>query len=76
MLFSEGNFNKRQPIEKKLVRCPKCAFCSGHKIVEHLFIQCPFAKLVWQVVHFTYNIPPPTNIKNIFGRWLIGIDKK
>jgi hypothetical protein len=26
------------------------------------------------VVHFTYNIPPPTNI--FFGRWLNGIDKK
>jgi hypothetical protein len=43
--------------------------------VEHLFIQCSFAKIVWQVVHFTFNIPPPANIKNLFGRWLNGIDK-
>jgi hypothetical protein len=56
--------------------CPNCAFCSGHETVDHLFIRCPFAKLVWQVVHFTDNIPPPTNIKNIYGQWLNGIDKK
>jgi hypothetical protein len=27
------------------------------------------------VLHCTYNIPPPTNIKNLFGRWFNGIDK-
>jgi hypothetical protein len=47
--------------------CPKCAFCTSHETVEHLFIRCPFAKMVWQVVHFTFNIPPPANIKNMFG---------
>jgi hypothetical protein len=40
------------------------------------FYRCLFAKLVWQVVHFTFNIPPLANIKNLFGRWLNGIDKK
>jgi hypothetical protein len=27
-------------------------------------------------VHFTFNIPPPSNITNLFGNWLNGIDKK
>jgi hypothetical protein len=27
-------------------------------------------------VHFTFNVPPPMNITNRFGRWLNGIDKK
>jgi hypothetical protein len=36
----------------------------------------PFAKIVWQFVFFTYNIPPPTNIKNMFDNWLNGINKK
>jgi hypothetical protein len=35
-----------------------------------------FSKIVWCFILSTYNIPPPTNIKNMFGDWLNGIDKK
>jgi hypothetical protein len=35
-----------------------------------------FSRLVWRVVHFTFNIPPPINITNLFGNWLNGICKK
>jgi hypothetical protein len=28
------------------------------------------------IVFSTYNIPPPTNIKNMFDEWLNGIEKK
>ena len=27
-------------------------------------------------MHFTYSIPPPANVTNMFGNWLNGIDKK
>ena len=43
--------------------------------MEHLFIACPFAKIVWAIVYSTYNIPPLTNITNMFGNWLNEIDK-
>jgi hypothetical protein len=43
--------------------------------VEHLFIRCMFAKLTWRVVHFTFNIPLPANIKNMFRNWFNKIDK-
>jgi fructose-specific phosphotransferase system IIC component len=43
--------------------------------VEHLFISCHFARLIWQVVFAAYNIPPPSNITNLFGNWLNGTDK-
>jgi hypothetical protein len=52
----------------------KCAFYDS-EYVEHLFLKCNFAKLVWQVVYFTFNIPLSRNIKNLFGNWLNGIDK-
>ena len=49
-----------------------CAFCGCNESIDHLFLSCPFAKLVWRVVFCTYNIPPPTNVSNIFGNWLNG----
>ena len=33
-------------------------------------------KDIWRLLHFTYNIPPPTSIANMFGYWLMGVDKK
>ena len=51
-------------------------FCDSDESVDHLFIKCPFAKLIWRVVHFTFNISPPANVKNLFGNWLNSIDKK
>jgi hypothetical protein len=44
--------------------------------IYHLFIYCKFAKLLRQVVNFTFNMPPPTNITNIFGNWLNGMANK
>ena len=28
------------------------------------------------MIFFTYNLPPPTNIKNMFGNWLNGVDTR
>jgi hypothetical protein len=55
--------------------CTKCCFCDLDETVEHLFISCPFARIVWRMVYFTYNISRPTNITNMFSNWLNGVDK-
>jgi hypothetical protein len=45
--------------------------------MNHLFfISFPFAKLVRRIFYATFDIPPPTNITNLFGNWLNGIDTK
>jgi hypothetical protein len=31
---------------------------------------------VWTIVYATFDIPPPTNITNMFGNWINDIDKK
>jgi hypothetical protein len=51
-------------------------FSDAEETNEHLFLSCPFAKILWHIIYFTYNIPSPTNIKNMFGNWLNGIDKR
>ena len=50
--------------------CQKCCFCDSLETTEHLFISCPFARIIWRMIFFTYNMPPPTNITNMFGNWL------
>jgi hypothetical protein len=35
----------------------KCCFCDSTETVNHLFVHCPFAKIIWQMVFFSYNIP-------------------
>jgi hypothetical protein len=49
-------------------------FLDSKETTEHLFLSWPFAKFVWAIVLFTYNIPPHTSFKNTFGNWLNRID--
>jgi hypothetical protein len=52
--------------------CTKCCFCDSDETVEHLFISCPSARIVWRMIYFTYT---PTNITTMFSNWLNGVDK-
>ena len=54
----------------------KCCFCSMDETIQHLFIDCPLAKIVWQMVHMAFNILLPTSITDLFGNWLHGVNKK
>jgi hypothetical protein len=33
-----------------------CCFCDHEETVQHLFIVCPFAKIIWTIVHMAFNI--------------------
>ena len=55
--------------------CQKCCFYDDLETVHHLFFSCPFAQIVWRMIYFTYNIPPPSNVTNMFGKWLNGVRK-
>ena len=70
MLLTKDNLAKR-----RWTGCKKCVFCDTEEYVEHLFISCQLAKNIWRLIHFTFNITPPTSISNLFGNWLNGTDK-
>jgi hypothetical protein len=55
--------------------CMKCCFCDQDETIQYLFISCPSAKILWRIVYLAFNIPQ-TNIANLFGNWLKGVDKK
>jgi hypothetical protein len=53
----------------------KCCFGDHEETVQHLFIHCPFAKIVWSIVRMALNLTPPLNISHLFGTWLNGVPK-
>jgi hypothetical protein len=71
VLLNRDNLAKRNWNGSK-----KCCFCDLEETVNHLFIFCPFARLVWRIIFARYDIPPPTNITSMFLNWKIGIDSK
>jgi hypothetical protein len=71
VLLTKDNLAKRQ-----WTGCTKCVFCGEQETVEHLFLLCPFARLIWRTVNFTYGLAQPTSISDLFGSWLNGVEKK
>lgn len=45
--------------------CKKCTFCDADESINHLFFDCPFTRLIWRTIQYTFNIPPPSNVTNI-----------
>jgi hypothetical protein len=50
-------------------------FCDQEETIQHLFIQCPYARIIWQIVYLSFNISSPLSIAHMFGNWLNGIEK-
>jgi hypothetical protein len=50
-------------------------FATMMKLYNIYFFECPFAKIIWRIVHMAFGIPPPKNVSNLFGGWLHGVHK-
>jgi hypothetical protein len=53
-----------------------CVFCDKDESIQHLFFECPLAKIVWRIIVLSFSISPSSNVTNLFGNWLSGIAKK
>jgi hypothetical protein len=60
----EGNHNSRFFV------------CDNDEKIQSLFIECPFAKTIWSIIHMSFALSPPTNTTNLFTNWLNGVGKK
>ena len=56
--------------------CKTCVFCDKDESIQHLFFECPLAKIVWHLVFMIFSISPPANVTNLLGNLLSGIAKK
>ncbi len=54
----------------------RCCFCVKNESIQHLFIDCHYAKFLWRAVQFSFGLYLPSIITHIFYGWLLGMDKK
>jgi hypothetical protein len=47
-----------------------------NETIQHLFMDCHFAKFVWRAVLFAFGLYLPNTISHMFDGWLLGVDKK
>jgi hypothetical protein len=58
MWFLHGKFllTKDNLFKRNWNGCIKWCFCDSMETVQHLFISCPFVRIIWRMIYFTYNI--------------------
>jgi hypothetical protein len=54
----------------------ECCFCNAQETIQHLFFDCPIARLVWGTVCITFDIKKPTSIRHMFEGWIKGFHCK
>jgi hypothetical protein len=71
VILTKDNLAKRQ-----WKGCTRCCFCNKQEIAQHLFFECPMAKLLWMTISITFGIRTPANCINLFGPWLRSFSNK
>jgi hypothetical protein len=56
-LYKKVILTKDNLAKRKWNGCKKCVFCDSAESINHLFFTCPFARLIWRIIQFTFNIP-------------------
>ena len=54
----------------------KCCGCNSDETIQHLFLDCPYASMVWRIIFFATGLNPPRSISHMFGTWLNNQHKK
>jgi hypothetical protein len=71
VVLTKDNLVKRQ-----WKGCTKCCFCDVSESIQHLFFDCPMARLLWGILCLTFGIRMPRDVGNLFGPWLRSFSKK
>jgi hypothetical protein len=54
----------------------KCCFCMKNETIQHLFVECHYARFLWRALQFSSGLYTPLSISHMFENWLVGVDKK
>lgn len=53
-----------------------CQFCDQQETIQHLFFDCPMARLIWNIISCAFDLKPVTDSNHLFGSWLAAFGKK
>jgi hypothetical protein len=56
--------------------CTKCIFYHKEERIKHLIFPCRFARSIWSIIHIGSTLYHPQSVKNIFVKWLNGVDSR
>ena len=53
----------------------KCCGCNSNETIKHLFLDCPYVRMVWRIIFFATGLSQPISIRHMFGSWLSNQNK-
>ena len=62
ILLTKDNLAKKNWTESQ-----KCCECNGNETIEHLFLHCPYARMVWRIIFYATGLTPPRSIRHMFN---------
>lgn len=68
VILTKDNLSKRRWDVSK-----RCCFCDQEETIQHLFLKCALARLLWRTIHVSFNIFPSSSISNLFANCLNGV---
>jgi hypothetical protein len=48
----------------------QCVRCNMNETIQHMFLDCPSAKMIWTFIFYATNLTQPRSISHMFGTWL------
>ena len=49
--------------------------CNSNETIKHLFLDCPYTRMIWRVIFFATGLSQPISIRHMFGSWLSNQNK-
>jgi hypothetical protein len=71
VVLTEDNLTRQQ-----LKGSLKCCFRNLEEAIQRLFFDCQMSRIMWMIVHVSFNISPLVNIEHMSTGWLNGINRK
>jgi hypothetical protein len=76
LLYREAILTKDNLVKRNWHGNEMCSFCNNHETIQHLFFECVLTKFIWRVIHLASGLPPPNNIRHMFGGWVYVMNPK